>query len=117
MRAIRARIRSEDSTGQVDTSGLIETLNLADTETATAIVVDAPAGDSVLLTEAGTVITGACKQAGIKSVFVWLVDANDRTPVNALHAAWGSIKEADQILLVKNNRKSNSFEFFDGTQQ
>jgi hypothetical protein len=114
--AIRANIRSEDSSGQIDPSGLFETLNKAESEAVNSVVVDAPAGDSNLLANAGEVITSACKQAGIQSYFVWLVDSNDRTPVNALHAAWDSIKDADKIVLVKNYRKGNNFEFFDGSK-
>lgn len=113
VRTIRENIRSEDSSGQIDSSGLINTLNLADSEDVETIIIDAPAGDSTLLANAGGIITSACKQAEIKSVFVWLVDSNDRTPVNALHACWPAIKDADQILLVKNFRKGNNFEFFD----
>ena len=116
VRAIREKIRSEDSSGQIDSSGLINTLNLAESEDVETIIIDAPAGDSTLLANAGEIITSACKQAGIKSVFVWLVDSNDRTPVNALHASWDAIKDADQILIVKNFRKSNNFEFFDGSK-
>lgn len=115
VRAIRERIRSEDSSGQIDASGLMNTLNLADSEDVETIVIDAPAGDSMLLANAGEIITSACKQSGIKSVFVWLIDSNDRTPVNALHASWSAIKDADQILLVKNFRKGNNFEFFDNS--
>ena len=116
VRAIRAKIRSEDSSGQIDSSGLIDTLNLAETDPATAIIIDAPAGDSTLLVNAGEIITAACKQATIKSVFVWLVDSNDRTPVNALHAAWDAIKDADQVLIVKNYRKGDNFEFFENAK-
>ena len=116
VRAIRQNIRSEDSSGQIDSSGLINTLNLAESEDVETIIIDAPAGDSTLLANAGEIITSACKQAGIKSVFVWLVDSNDRTPVNALHASWSAIKDSDQILLVKNFRKGNNFEFFDGSK-
>lgn len=116
VRAIRARVRSEDADGQVDASGLMDTLSMADKDTANTIIVDAPAGDSILLSEAGSIISAACKQAGMTSVFVWLVDSNDRTPVNALHAAWDSIRGADKILLVKNYRKGNNFEFFDNSK-
>lgn len=111
--AIRANIRSEDSSGQIDPSGLIETLNKAESNGAEYIVVDAPAGDSTLLANAGEIITGACSQAGIKSVFLWVVDSNDRTAVNALHLSWDSIKNADKIILIKNYRNGNNFEFFD----
>lgn len=116
VRAIRSTIRSEDSSGQVDASGLIYTLNLADSEDVETIIIDAPAGDSTLLANVGEIITTACKQANIKSVFVWLIDSNDRTPVNALHASWNSIKNADQIILVKNFRKGNNFEFFESAK-
>lgn len=113
---MRANIRAEDSSGQTDASGLIETLNKASTDKAQTIIVDAPAGDSTLLSTAGSIITGACKEAGIKSIFVWLVDSNDRTPVNALNAAWEAIKDADKIILVKNYRKGTNFEFFDNSK-
>ena len=116
VKAIRAKIRSEDSSGQIDPSGLIETLNLADTEDVQTIIVDAPAGDTTLLANVGQIITSACKQAGIKSVFIWLVDSNDRTAVNGLHASWSEIKEADQVLLVKNFKNGNNFEFFDNSK-
>ena len=115
IKAIRMTIRAEDSSGQVDSSGLIDTLNLADTDDATTIIVDAPAGDSTLLKDAGNIIVMACKQAGIESVIVWLVDSTDRTPINALNAAWESIKDADKIILVKNLRKGTNFEFFDNS--
>lgn len=112
----RANVRAEDSSGQIDASGLIETLNMADSGQAEATVVDAPAGDSTLLISAGSIITEACKQAGIESVFIWLVDSTDRTPVNALHGAWDAIKDADKIILVKNYRKGTNFEFFDNSK-
>lgn len=114
--AIRSNVRAEDSSGQIDASGLIDTLNMASTTEAQTIIVDAPAGDSTLLSTAGSIITGACKEAGIESVFVWLVDSTDRTPVNALNAAWEAIKDADKIILVKNYRKGTNFDFFDNSK-
>ncbi len=116
VRAIRAKVRAEDSSGQIDASGLIETLNEADKDEATTTIVDAPAGDSTLLISAGSIITEACKQAGMESIFVWLVDSTDRTPVNALHGAWDSIKNADKIVIVKNCRKGTNFDFFDNSK-
>ena len=116
VRAIRAKVRAEDTSGQVDASGLIETLNIADNEEAITIIVDAPAGDSTLLISAGKIITEACKQVGMESIFVWLVDSTDRTPVNALHGAWESIKDANKILIVKNYRKGTNFDFFDNSK-
>ena len=113
---LRAKVRAEDSSGQIDASGLIETLNLADSGQAETTIVDAPAGDSTLLISAGSIITEACKQVGIESVFVWLVDSTDRTPVNALHGAWDAIKDADKIIIVKNYRKGTNFEFFDNSK-
>lgn len=113
VKAIRAKVRAEDTSGQIDASGLIETLNMADSGEEQAIIVDAPAGDSTLLIAAGAIITEACKQVGIESVFVWLVDSTDRTPVNALHGAWDAIKDADKIIIVKNYRKGTNFDFFD----
>jgi hypothetical protein len=112
VKTMRARVRSEDSSGQVDSSGLMETLNSAVEDDANTIIVDAPAGDSALLAESGSIITAACKMSGMESVFIWLVDSNDRTPVNALHAAWDAIKDADKILIAKNYRKGTNFEFF-----
>ena len=116
VRAIRAKVRAEDTSGQVDASGLIETLNIADNEEAITIIVDAPAGDSTLLISAGKIITEACKQVGMESIFVWLVDSTDRTPVNALHGAWEAIKDANKILIVKNYRKGTNFDFFDNSK-
>lgn len=116
IRTLRANVRAEDSSGQIDASGLIETLNIADTGQEEVTIIDAPAGDSTLLIAAGSLVTEACKQAGIESVFVWLVDSTDRTPVNALHGAWESIKDADKIIIVKNYRKGTNFEFFDNSK-
>ena len=113
VRAIRARVRSEDTSGQIDPSGLMETINLAASDPADFIIVDAPAGDSILLATSGDIITSACKQAGIISVCIWLVDSNDRTAINALNASWDAIKDADKIFLVKNYRKGTNFSFFD----
>ena len=116
VRAIRAKVRAEDTSGQVDASGLIETLNIADNDEAITIIVDAPAGDSTLLISAGKIITEACKQVGMESIFVWLVDSTDRTPVNALHGALEAIKDANKILIVKNYRKGTNFDFFDNSK-
>ena len=113
VRAIRARVRSEDTSGQIDPSGLMETINLAASDPADFIIVDAPAGDSLLLATSGGIITAACRQAGIVSVCIWLVDSNDRTAINALNASWDAIKDADKIFLVKNFRKGTNFSFFD----
>ena len=52
----------------------------------------------------------------MESIFVWLVDSTDRTPVNALHGAWESIKDANKILIVKNYRKGTNFDFFDNSK-
>ena len=109
-------MRAEDTSGQVDASGLIETLNTADKDEAMTTIIDAPAGDSTLLISAGRIITEACKQVGIESIFVWLVDSTDRTPVNALHSAWEAIKDANKILIVKNYRKGKNFDFFDNSK-
>ncbi len=116
VRAIRARVRSEDSSGQIDSSGLIETLNLAAAVDVQTTVVDAPSGDTTLLANAGEIIPLTCKEAGMKSVFLWLIDSMDRTAVNSLHASWNAIKCADQILLVKNYKNGNNFDYFDGTK-
>lgn len=116
VRSIRAKVRAEDTSGQIDASGLIETLNMADKDEAEATIVDAPAGDSTLLISAGSIITEACKQVGMESIFVWLVDSTDRTPVNALHGAWEAIKDANKILIVKNYRKGTNFDFFDNSK-
>ncbi len=116
VRAIRAKLRAEDASGQVDASGLIETLNMAGKDEETTIVVDAPAGDSILLISAGSIIAQACRFSGIESVIVWLVDSTDRTPINALSSAWEAIKDADKILIVKNYRKGTNFDFFDNSK-
>lgn len=116
VKAIRAKVRAEDTSGQIDASGLIETLNTADNDEAITTIVDAPAGDSTLLISAGSIITEACKQVGMESIFVWLVDSTDRTPVNALHGAWEAIKDANKILIVKNYRKGTNFDFFDNSK-
>jgi Mrp family chromosome partitioning ATPase len=114
--AIKGRVRSEDSSGQIDSSGLLETLNAAETSDAETIIVDAPGGDSVLLATAGSIISEACKQMNMDAIFVWLVDSIDRTPVNTVHTAWDSIKNAEKILLVKNYRKGTNFNYFDSSQ-
>ena len=116
VQTMRAKVRSEDASGQVDASGLIDTLTSADKDTADTIIIDAPAGDSVLLAEAGAIITDACKAGKMESVFVWLVDSNDKTPINALHLAFDAIREADKIVLVKNYRKGTNFDFFDNSK-
>ena len=116
VRAIRAKVRAEDTSGQVDASGLIETLNEANNDEAITTIVDAPAGDSTLLISAGSIITLACEQVSMESIFVWLVDSTDRTPVNALNAAWETIKDASKILIVKNYRKGTNFNFFDNSK-
>ena len=112
----RVRVRSEDADGQIDASGLMNVIDKADGSKAKHIVVDAPAGETTLLVEAGSIIIEACKAVKMKSIIVWLVDSVDRTAVNALAAAWESIKGADTILIVKNNRKGSNFECFDGSK-
>jgi hypothetical protein len=113
VRSIRQSLRSEDSSGQVDASGLTATLNLLEDDPANSFVVDAPAGETTLLVEAGAIITSACKAVGAKSIFVWLVDSQDKTPVNALASSWPSIKDADKIIIVKNYKTGDNFTFFD----
>lgn len=112
----RVQLRSEDASGQIDASGLQETLNKTESTQADVVIVDAPAGDSTLLKEAGSIIVAGCEMLGARSVIVWLVDSVDRTPINALAAAWESIKGASLILIVKNHRKGNNFDFFDGSK-
>lgn len=114
--ARQARVRSEDASGQVDASGLLDILEQVEKTNATATVIDAPAGDSALLAAAGKIVTESCKALGITSVFIWMIDSADKTPVNTLHAAWDSIKDADLILLVKNYRKGDNFQFFDNSK-
>ena len=113
VRVVRARIRAEDASGQIDSSGLMDTLNIAETDAANIIVVDSPAGDTQLLQEAGTTITLACKQAKLKCIFVFVIDSNDRAAMNVLNAIWGSIQDADLVLLVRNSRKGTDFAHFD----
>ncbi len=112
----RVQLRSEDASGQIDASGLQDTLNKTETTEAGIVIVDAPAGDSTLLVEAGSIIVAGCSMLGAKSIIVWMVDSVDRTAINALSAAWDSIKDADMILLVKNHRKGNNFDCFDGSK-
>jgi len=113
---MQARVRSEDSSGQVDSSGLLETLNIAEKSDAETVIVDAPSGDSTLLIAAGSVIAEACREMNVESILVWLVDSLDRTPVNTIHSAWDSINNADKILLVKNYRKGTNFDYFDNSK-
>ena len=112
VRVLRTRIRSEDSSGQIDASGLMETLNVATTDAADVIVIDAPAGDTGLIEESGHSIVQACKQSQLKCIFVFVIDSNDRTAMNVLNAIWSAIQDADLVLLVKNNRKGTDFEHF-----
>jgi hypothetical protein len=112
----RVRIRSEDATGLIDASGLMSALDKTNETTAKYILIDAPAGDSTLLAEAGVIVVDACKEINAKSVFVWMIDSADRTGINALAAAWDNIKDADSILLVKNNKTGNNFDSFDGSK-
>ncbi len=112
----RVQLRSEDASGQIDASGLQDTLNKAESTKADIVLVDAPAGDSILLKDAGSIIVAGCEMLGFKSVIVWMVDSVDRTAINALSEAWESIKDANMILLVKNHRKGNNFECFDGSK-
>jgi len=112
----RIQIRVEDATGQTDVSGIGQSINFMEQEEQHSVVVDAPAGDTVLLTSAGDLIIDACLETGYQSVFVWLVDSNDRTPANVLHQTWESLKRANKILLVKNLRKGNNFDYFDNSE-
>lgn len=112
----RVQLRSEDASGQIDASGLQDTLNKTESTKANTVIVDAPAGDSTLLVEAGSIIVAGCSMLGAQSVIVWMVDSVDRTAINALAAAWESIKDANMILLVKNHRKGNNFDCFDGSK-
>lgn len=110
--AERVRVRSEDASGQIDASGLMDTLNKAHESKASVTIVDAPAGDSTLLRDAGSIIVAACKEIGTQSIIVWMVNSNDRTAINALATAWNSIKDADTILIVKNHKDGSDFQCF-----
>lgn len=112
----RVRVRSEDADGQIDASGLMSVLDMAHESKAMHTVVDAPAGETTLLVEAGSIIVEGCKSVKMKSVIVWMVDSVDRTAVNALAAAWESIKDADTIVIVKNHRKGNNFDCFEDSK-
>lgn len=115
VQVIKTRVRSEDTDGQIDPSGLIGTLNIAINEQVNTVIVDAPGGDSTMIAQAGSIITESCKLSGIKSVIMWMVEKDDRTPINTLAAAWDNIKDADSIYLVKNNRHGSNFDFFDNS--
>nr|WP_181375052.1 P-loop NTPase [Polaromonas sp. W10N]AWD72317.1 hypothetical protein pW10NP1_p010 [Polaromonas sp. W10N] len=103
------QLRSEDTSGQVDTSGLLSTFNL-DRD---CVVVDAPAGDTVLLANAGSMIDEMCKEAKAKSAVVWLADSGDQNAINGLSAVFEQIKNVDLILIVKNFKSSNDFDLLD----
>lgn len=111
--AIRANIRSEDASGQIDTSGLTSLFDNELVSSVDTVIIDAPAGDTVLMASAGSFVTDICKALGAKSVFCWLVDSLDRAAVNTVGTAWNEIQGADQILLVKNHGKSNNFNFYE----
>lgn len=108
----RVMVRSEDASGQIDASGLMDTLNKANESKAQVTIVDAPAGDSTLLRDAGSIIVAACNEMKTKSVIVWMVNSNDRTAINALSKSWESIKGADTILIVKNHKDGSDFQCF-----
>lgn len=116
VRTQRIRIRSEDATGQSDNSGLIETLNSAQSDDCDVVIVDAPAGDTALISETGSLITDACRQMSVMSIFIIVLDSNDRTAANALSAIWSSILNADLVLFVKNDRKGSNFEFLENSK-
>ncbi|ABM40233.1 nucleotide-binding protein [Polaromonas naphthalenivorans] len=103
------QLRSEDTSGQVDTSGLLSTFNV-DRE---CVVVDAPAGDTVLLANAGSMINEMCQEYKAKSVIVWLADSGDQNAVNGLNAVFEQIKNVDLILIVKNFKSSTDFDLLD----
>ncbi len=114
--AIRANIRSEDATGQIDTSGLTALFDNELVISVDTVIIDAPAGDTVLLASAGSFVIEICKALGAKSVFCWLVDSMDRAAVNTVGTAWNEIQGADQILMVKNHGKSNNFDFYEASE-
>ena len=113
VQAMRIQLRSEDADGQIDTGGLSNSLNLAMETDAETIIVDAPAGDTLLLVEAGDIITEACREAKIKSVIVWLVVASTEQPLIACAKRGISSKRADLVLIVKTLKEGNNFDFFD----
>jgi hypothetical protein len=115
VQVMKKQVRCEDTDGQIDPSGLINTLNVAINEQVNTVIVDAPSGDSTMIAQVGSIITESCKLSGIKSVIIWMVEKEDRTPVNTIAAAWDNIKDADCIYLVKNNRHGSNFEFFDNS--
>ena len=111
--AIQAKIRSEDADGQVDTTGISTVFDNVLIGKNDTVIIDAPAGDTTLLASAGSFIVAACKEMKARSIFVWLVDSIDKSPVNTIGAAWNEIKEADTIVMVKNYSKGTNFQFFD----
>lgn len=110
---VRRRLRSEDSSGQIDPSALMDSVESVVKSDADAIVLDAPAGETQLLAEAGRLITASCRRHGIECIIVMVADAADRTPVNVLNAIWPVIKDADRVIVVRNLRGGNAFAFFD----
>lgn len=106
------QLRSEDTSGQVDTSGFLSTFNI-DRE---CVVVDAPAGDTVLLANAGSMINDMCNEYKAKSAVVWLADSGDRNAINGLNAVFDQIKNVDLILIMKNFKSSNDFDLLDKSE-
>ncbi|WP_293638655.1 hypothetical protein [Polaromonas sp.] len=106
------QLRSEDTSGQVDVSGLMATFD----DDRECVVVDAPAGDTVLLSNAGGAIAEMCAEYKAKSTIAWMVDSADRTGVNALNAAIEQIKSVDLILLIRNYKTSSDFDFFENSK-
>lgn len=111
--AITSLIRSEDADGQIDTTGIARVFEDSFVDSHDTVIIDAPAGDSKLIATAGSFIVDMCKEMGAKSIFVWLVDIADRTPINTVLDSWKEIKAADAFYLVKNHSKGSVFEFFD----
>lgn len=105
------QLRSEDTSGQVDTSGLISTFNV-DCEN---VVVDAPAGDTVLLANAGGTIADMCNEYKAKSAIVWLADSGDQNAINGLNAVYDEIKNVNLILIIKNHKTGNDFDLLDNS--
>lgn len=102
VRPIRTRIRAEDETGGVGTGALLEALDAAAAADERAVIVDAPAGDTELLSVAGSTIVEVAKAAGMRSVIVWVAPPADRAPINALKASWPEINGADLFILARN---------------
>jgi len=112
VRAVHIKVRLEDTRGQTDATSLLATLDASYEDDELTTIVDAPSSDAGLLSMAARIITSSCNNTGRESVFIWLVDSIDKSAVTALQGAWESLTDFDKILIVKNYRNGDRFEYF-----